>query len=180
MRTLPWRASAEVALLLFLLALFVVALVETRGLSSDGRLFPQVVILTGLPVIVAALVQTLWRARQGVWEPATSRELPFAEDVEAEMAAGREAEPAQPVVEVPKLSALALNVRFWLWFAAFCGSMWAFGFYVGLPAVSGLYVLVEGRKSWVKALIAGVLVWVLLYGVFTRGFGIIWPSGVFI
>jgi hypothetical protein len=175
--TLFWRVSAEVALLVFLIVLFLVALVGTRGLSPDGRLFPLVVTLSGLPVIVAALVQTLLRARRGIWEPATSREPPMMADESESPTA--ELEAGAPTGDGNEASDVVKSVRFWLWFLGFCVAMWGFGFYVGVPVISGVYVLVDGKKSLLKSALTGFLVWAFMYGVFTRGFGIIWPSGYF-
>ena len=173
MRTLSWRAGVEIGLELVLLILFLMALVGTRGLSADGRLFPLVVTLAGLPVILGALGQTMWRVRRGVWEPADSGELPRPATSWRRRPSRRPSAATGDALQ----PSLMQSVRFWLWFGGFCVSLWGFGFYIGLPVMSGLFVLVDGRKSVVKAALTGFLVWAFMYGVFTRGFGIIWPAG---
>jgi hypothetical protein len=209
------RVSLEIGLLSLLILVFVVALVNTKNLSSDGRMFPLVVTIGGLPILIAAMAQTLWRAHKGLPAPGEDREVwGTADEAESEADADapsvavvppgpdqtdRESLAVVPpgpdqtsravtAVEAPPAPAEAeqvvptiwRSVRFWVWFAAFCGALWGFGFYVGVPVVAGLYVLVDARKAWWKALLTGVVTWLFLYGVFTEGFGILWPVGYFL
>lgn len=156
----PWL---EPAALVAVVAVFVVALVAARGLRQEASLFPVAISVVGLVFGSLALARVLFFPG-----PAVAAGGRGAGDLDADETA-----------ELPDGPDIASPTRFWFWFAGFVFAAYGFGFYVGVPVITGLFVLVESRK-WLTAVLVGLGMWGYLYWIFLVVFGIAWSNGVFL
>ena len=143
---------------LFFLLVFFVAVLTAKDWYFTARLFP---LFAGIPGLVLAAVQ-FWRELTR-WE---SRNL--ASGVQMDQAYD---ESADATVQRRR------TMRFALWLLTTSVGIWAFGLPLALSVSLAYWVRSEGEESWVMSLGFGVGTLLVVWGLFTRVFGLGWPPG---
>ena len=58
------------------------------------------------------------------------------------------------------------------WFITFVAGLVLFGFLYAGPALVAAYLFFSGRERWYTALVAAIVTWAILYGIFERFLGL--------
>ena len=83
-------------------------------------------------------------------------------------------------VQIDKAIELKRTLIFFVWFIGGAIGIWLLGLVIALPALVFLYILLEGRERWYKALIAAGLTYALVWGFFEYMLETRWPPGLLI
>ena len=83
-------------------------------------------------------------------------------------------------VDMDKAVELQRTLGFFGWFIAGALGIWLLGLIIALPLLVFLYCLLEGKERWYTAVIAGVLTFALVWGLFEYMLETRWPSGLLI
>jgi len=114
------------------------------GMSIIGMGYPEkarmLPLLVGIPGTVMALAQLI-------------RDIRFPE-VEA--------------LTEDSVATMRRETKMFLWLAIFFAAVMGFGFLYGAPVTVAAFLRIGQKESWAVALVGGVGVWVVLYGVFTK------------
>ncbi len=160
------RLSADLAITLAFLALFVWAVVQARAWPFRAALFPVTVAAIMLGLVVLKLALDMLAASRPTHP--SQRATGPAEEEPATEAEGEAVLSRSPWSTW--LAALA-------WMAGFFGTLWLFGMLVAVPAFAFTYLLVASRESPLAATLYAVGAWALVYGVFDQVVRIPLPQG---
>ena len=151
------------AMTLIMLAIFVVMVAMAMTYPEGARFQPLVV---GLPAIGLCLVQLaieLRPASRGPPRGAGSREGSTQPTTAGAMA--RLVSAGEP--EAPP--SLRRELTVWSYFLGLIAGVLLVGFWVALPVFLVLFLALEARIGWGKAVVSGLGATVVLYGVFVLG-----------
>lgn len=150
------KSPALVAILFFLT--FFAAILTARDWYFSAKLFP---FFAGFPGLLLAAVQ-VWREMTG-WE---SRNAASGVQVD------------ESYDETIDLSVRRQRTGwFFFWLLATAVGIWALGLPIALSVSLALWARIEGKESWIKSLSVGVVAFLIVWGLFTKVFGLGWPPG---
>lgn len=144
----------EVIFSLFIIIVFIFALIESRHFDSRTGIFPWVI---GFPVLFLTTIQLL-------------RDLTGKKAL-------KEAHPISSIPEVPKeiYRKRILNIFFWI-FAYFCG-IWLLGFPIGTPLCSFIQLKFSYKERWLISILLTLFIWIFIYIFFYRLLHVPFPPG---
>ncbi|MBI3077613.1 MAG: tripartite tricarboxylate transporter TctB family protein [Deltaproteobacteria bacterium] len=146
------RSRWEAAFDLFLVALVVWALRESRGWTLKTGLFPWAI---GFPVLAFALAhlgRDLWKNRGRILSPERRRPRNPKQD---------------PTVPTASIGA---------WILGFFVAIWLLGFSLAVPVATLLYLKVAGREKWPVSLVVSAISFAFFYGLFDRALHLPFPE----
>ncbi|MBI4526267.1 MAG: tripartite tricarboxylate transporter TctB family protein [Deltaproteobacteria bacterium] len=150
------RNATLVAGLFFLI--FLSAVLMARDWYFTAKLFP---FFAGIPGLVLAAIQ-VWREATG-WEARNSESGVQMDEVYDET-----------IVSSVRRQR---TTRFLLWVTATALGVWFVGLPLALTLSLAIWTRFEGGESWLMALCMGAGTFLVVWGVFTKMFGLAWPPG---
>ena len=145
---------------LFLLGLFVFAVVEVRDMPLTSRIYPWAI---GFPVLVLLTFQLVKELRPRASNTAQEDEVGAAD-------LSFTAQEATPAARLKTLELFG-------WVYGFVLALWLFGYFLGLPLMVFAYLKRHG-ESWLVSLSLPFGVWVFLWRVFDELLHLPFPPGV--
>jgi hypothetical protein len=143
---------------LFFFVLFFVAVLTARDWYLSAKLFP---LFAGIPGMVFAAIQA-WREITG-------------KDSRTETAGIQMDEQYDETID----SSIRRRRTTWFfsWLSATAVGIWAAGLPIGLSISLALWTRIEGKESWGVSLCVGTVTFLIVWGLFTKFFGLGWPPG---
>lgn len=143
---------------LFFAVVFFVAVWTARHWYFTAKLFP---IFAGIPGFLLAGVQ-IWRELTG-WElrheaSGVHMDEAYDDSMDAALRWRR-------------------TMLYFVWLIVTAVGIWAFGLPLALSVSLGLWVRFEGGRSWLMSFTFCLATFLIVWGVFTKGFGLGWPPG---
>ncbi|MEW6671936.1 MAG: tripartite tricarboxylate transporter permease [Thermodesulfobacteriota bacterium] len=148
-KTLRWKASTLFTL--FLIAMIIWALWQSRRFDFRSGLFPWAI---GFPVLVLFLVQLL-------------RDLTLKEPEKSD----------EDKKELSDDETKRRTRAIFFWIFGYFTAIWLFGFSVGVPLSTFLHLKIGAREKWSLSLILTACAWGLIYGIFDRILHVPFPEG---
>jgi TctA family transporter len=135
---------------LFFLIVFAFGLYSSYDWGLKARLFPQVIVISGLVISAWHIVKGLITSR---------RPAEVVESVE---------EPTEPEAQLPQMqqSTPRSEMIMIMWTAIFFALIIVFGFWVSIALFTVVFLTKFGQENWKVVTIYGVSVWVLIYILF--------------
>ncbi len=140
---------------LFLIAVFICALWESRRFNIRAGLFPWAV---GFPVLFFAIAQ-------------------FIRDFIDKGEKSGEEHKIEVGTELPSHVVNRRTADIFVWIVGFFVAIWLFGFSIGVPLCTFIHFKIGGRERWPLTLILTGFAWVFIYGLFDRILHVPFPQG---
>ena len=140
---------------LFLIAVFICALWESRRFNIRAGLFPWAV---GFPVLFFAIAQ-------------------FIRDFIGKGDRGGDDHRAEARPELPSHVVNRRTADIFVWIVGFFVAIWLFGFSIGGPLCTFVQLKIGYRERWPLTLILTGFAWVFIYGLFDRILHVPFPQG---
>jgi hypothetical protein len=143
---------------LFFAVIFLVAVWTARSWYFTAKLFP---LFAGIPGFLLAGVQ-IWRELTG-WElrhkvSEVQMDEVYDDSMDAALRRRR-------------------TIRFFSWLVITAVAIWAFGLPLALSVSLALWVRLEAEQSWLMSFAFGFTTFLIVWGLFTKLFGLGWPPG---
>jgi hypothetical protein len=147
---------------LFFLAVFVAAAWVGWEWPNIAKIMP--VYVAAIPGLLLVLLQLFREATQ--WEGRQRRG-----------GGGIEMDEVYDV-KLDKKIELQRTLTFFAWLIGGALGIWLLGIVIALPLLIFLYTLIEGKESWMAALIMTACTYLLIWGLFEYMLESRWPSGL--
>jgi hypothetical protein len=182
-----WIARLPAILSLFVLLVFIIAVVQIQSFPARAKAFPLVVAWPMLALAIVQLGMDLFkpRARGG---PATSMAMGMSTGAVPDDVRQGSVKPATTVSEADRLAQLRVEldeltaledaevvphtrkdiVIALAWFFAFFVVIWLIGMRIGIPLYTAIYLVVVSKEKWWGALLGAAGAYAFIYFIFDQ------------